>query len=403
MKPKEIRLFDFVEGKSVKVTREIAAIRGDEKGPNIVFIGGMHGNEPTGVLALYRVMSQLEKLRPLLSGNVYALTGNLTALERGERFIVNDLNRIWQADMVEKARKRDYHPDEIINEVEEQIELWSYIDRLLSESNEKFFFVDLHTTSVKSEPFIFMSDTLMNRKFIKNTPVPVVIGIEEHLNEPLLSYVNELGYPSLAFEGGQHVDPESVRNHEAMIWLSLVHGGLMKKMEVPGYKKHYHQLFHATEGNKKVYEIRMRQGLHPGDDFKMIPGFENFQKVKKGELLANLNGHLIKANENAQIFMPLYQDQGDDGFFIIRKIARFWLAVSYVFRRLRLYKLLVILPGVRPFMGSDHVMVVNRKVAKWYSMEILHLMGYRRKKKQGFLTLFIRRKYDHSGPWKGKK
>jgi len=402
LKPKEIRLFDFVEGKSVKVTREIAAIKGDREGPGIVFIGGMHGNEPTGVLALYRVMSRLEKLRPLISGNIYALTGNLSALERGERYIVNDLNRIWQADMVERARKKDYRPEEIINEVEEQIELWSYIDKLLQGSDKKFYFVDLHTTSVKSEPFIFMSDTLMNRKFIRKTPVPVVIGIEEHLNEPLLSYVNELGYPSLAFEGGQHVDPESVRNHEAMIWLSLVHGGLMKKMEVPKFEKYYHQLYHATEGNKKVYEIRMRQGLHPGDEFKMLPGFENFQKVKKGEALANLNGHLLKANENARIFMPLYQDQGDDGFFVIRKIARFWLGVSYVFRRLRLYKLLSILPGVRQFMGSDHVMVVNRKVAKWYSVELLHLMGYRRKKKQGFLTLFIRRKHDHSGPWRKK-
>ncbi|MEM9053396.1 MAG: succinylglutamate desuccinylase/aspartoacylase family protein, partial [Bacteroidota bacterium] len=122
MKPKEIKLFDFIEGKSVKVKREIAAIRGDKPGPNIVFIGGMHGNEPTGVLALYHVMRQLEQLKPLISGSVYAVVGNLTALEKGERFIVNDLNRIWQADMVEKARNRDYHPDEIINEVEEQVE-----------------------------------------------------------------------------------------------------------------------------------------------------------------------------------------------------------------------------------------------------------------------------------------
>jgi predicted deacylase len=403
LKPKKITLFDFVEGESVTVSREIAAIKGDHPGPNMVFIGGMHGNEPTGVLALNRVMRELRKLKPLLHGNVYALTGNLTALEKGERYILNDLNRIWQPDMVERAMKKDYHPDEMIHEVEEQIELWAYIDRLLQSSSEKFYFVDLHTTSVRSCPFIFMSDTLMNRKFIKKVPIPVVIGIEEHLSEPLLSYVNELGYPSLAFEGGQHNDPESVRNHESMIWMSLVSAGIMRKIEVPQYRKHYHQLYYAAEGNRKVYEIRMRQGLQPGDTFKMKPGFENFQKIKKGEPLATLNGHSLHANENARIFMPLYQKQGDDGFFIIRKIARFWLWVSYVFRRLHFYKLLGFLPGVRRFMKSDHVMVVNRKVAKWYSVEILHLMGYRRKKKQGFLTLFIRRKYDYAGPKRSKK
>jgi hypothetical protein len=215
--------------------------------------------------------------------------------------------------------------------------------------------------------------------------------------------VNELGFPSLAFEGGQHTDPESVRNHEAMIWLSLVNGGLMKRVEVPKYKKYYHQLFHATEGNKKVYEIRRRQGLEPTDEFKMNAGFENFQKLKKGQPLATLNGKVLKAHENAQIFMPLYQAKGDDGFFVIKKIARFWLGVSYVFRRLNLYRFLSLLPGVRRFMDSPNVMVVNRNVAKWYSVELLHLMGYRRKKEQDNLTLFIRRKYDLRGPWSRKK
>jgi len=400
LKPKEIKLFDFIEGKSVRIKREIAAIEGDKPGNHIVFIGGMHGNEPTGVLALHRVMRKLERLKPLISGSIYALVGNLTALEKGERFIVNDLNRIWQADMVEKARNRDYLPDEIINEVEEQIELWGYLDNLLKTKKEKFYFVDLHTTSVKSEPFIFMSDTLMNRKFIKNMPVPVVIGIEEYLDEPLLSYVNDLGYPSLAFEGGQHTDAESVQNHEAMIWLSLVNGGFLKKMEVPKYHKHFHQLFHSTEGNKKVYEIRTRQGLYPDDDFKMNAGFENFQKIQKGQPLALLNGQVIKAKEKAQIFMPLYQSKGDDGFFIVKKIARFWLGVSFIFRMLNLYRILGLLPGVRKFMGNNHIMVVNKDIAKWYSVEILHLMGYRRKKKQGNLTLFIRREYDLHGPWK---
>lgn len=402
LKHKEIRIFDFVEGHSVQVKREIAAIKGDNDGPNLVFIGGMHGNEPTGVLALHRVMEQLHQLKPLISGNVYALVGNLTALERGERFIVDDLNRVWQADRVEKARKRDYHPDEIINEVEEQIELWAYIDNLLKKSDRKFYFVDLHTTSVKSEPFLFMSDTLMNRQFIKKMPVPVVIGIEEHLDEPLLSYVNDLGFPSLAFEGGQHMDSESVRNHEAMIWLSLVNAGLMKKIEVPRYQKFYHQLYHATEGNKKVYEIRTRQAIEPGDDFKMLSGFENFQAIKKDQPLATLNTRQILAEENSQIFMPLYQDKGDDGFFIIKKIARFWLAVSFVFRRLNLYRILGFLPGVRRYMGSDHVMVVDQQIAKLYSVEILHLMGFRRKKKQGHHTLFMRRKYDLKGPWSDK-
>jgi len=255
LKAKKITLFDFVEGHSVNISREIARIESPAQGPNVVFIGGMHGNEPTGVLALNRVCRQLEKLQPLIKGNVYALAGNLTALERGERFIVNDLNRIWQPDMVERAIKRDYHPDEIIHEVEEQIELWGIIDDLMARKKGPFIFIDLHTTSVNTVPFITMSDTIMNRSIARKIPVPVVIGIEEHLSEPLLSYVNELGCISMAFEGGQHSDPESVRNHEALIWQILVHAGVMKKIEIPKYNKHVQILMHNAELNHSVYEI----------------------------------------------------------------------------------------------------------------------------------------------------
>ncbi len=397
---RSIRLFDFVEGEAIQVSREIASIRTKADGPNVIFIGGMHGNEPTGVLALAHVMRHVKRLQPLLKGNVYALVGNLTALERGERFIEKDLNRIWHAEHVERARKRDYHPTEIINEVEEQIELWGIIDELMQENPGPFFFVDLHTTSVKSVPFITMSDTIMNRQFSNKVPVPVVIGIEEYLSEPLLSYVNELGCVSMAFEGGQHGEAESVQNHEAMIWLSLVYSGVMKKMEIPHFKKHYEQLLNAAKGDRKVYEIRYRQHIAAGDIFQMLPGFVNFQSIKRDQPLAKHNGQTLRATEDGMIFMPLYQAQGNDGYFTIRHIKRIWLYVSYLFRGLGLYRMLRFLPGVRCYMQSDEMMVVDKSIARWYSTEILHLMGYRRKKKYGDLTLFIRRKYDFRGPGK---
>ena len=398
LKPKKITLFDFIEGRSVKLSREIARIETSETGPNIVFIGGMHGNEPSGVLALHHICSQLEKLEPLIHGNIYALAGNLTALEKGERYIVNDLNRIWQPDKVERALRRDYHPDEMINEIEEQIELWGIIDDLMNKKSGPFIFVDLHTTSVKTVPFITMSDTIMNRQLAKKIPVPVVIGIEEHLNEPLLSYVNDLGFVSMAFEAGQHSDPESVRNHESLIWLILAYSGVMKKIEIPKFKKYYHLLMHNSERNHSVYEIRSRYGLEPGDRFQMLPGFDNFQPIQEGQKLAKLNGQYLTAPEDGMMFMPLYQSQGDDGYFVIRKIAKFWLGVSFLLRRFHFHHVLPVLPGVRKYMKSDNVMIVDTDVARWYSKQILHLMGFRRKKSEGEYTLYIRRKYDYAGP-----
>jgi succinylglutamate desuccinylase len=398
MKSKTITLYDFVEGQAVFISRTIASIKAKKAGPNIVFIGGMHGNEPTGVIALNHIMQKVQRLQPLLRGNVFALAGNLSALEKGERYIQKDLNRIWQPEQVERAKRRDFHPDELIAEVEEQIELWAAIDQLMSENQGEFFFVDLHTTSTRSAPFIAMSDTIMNRRFIRNIPVPVVIGIEEYLTEPLLSYLNELGCVSVAFEGGQHSDIASVLNHEAFILLCLQRAGILKKVEISELKTCRKRLKYASGTNKYVYDVRMRQALEPGDVFQMMPGFDNFSPVQKGQALARHNGHTLRAIEKGYIFMPLYQSKGEDAYFLIRRIARFWLAVSYLFRRFSLYKILRLLPGVRPFMKSEHMLIVNGDVARWFSLEILHLMGYRRKKKQGDFTLYIRRKYDFKGP-----
>jgi succinylglutamate desuccinylase len=51
----------------------------------------------------------------------------------------------------------------------------------------------------------------------------------------------------------------------------------------------------------------------------MHPGFTNFQKVKKGELLAHDNKGEIICPHVGLILMPLYQKQGEDGFFLIRE------------------------------------------------------------------------------------
>ena len=39
---------------------------------------------------------------------------------------------------------------------------------------------------------------------------PIVLGIEEYLQGPLLSYINTLGYVSLGFESGQHDNKQAI-------------------------------------------------------------------------------------------------------------------------------------------------------------------------------------------------
>jgi len=57
----------------------IASIRGSLPGPTLIILGGIHGNEPAGVLAAERVWLRMQKRRAALHGEVVLLRGNTRA------------------------------------------------------------------------------------------------------------------------------------------------------------------------------------------------------------------------------------------------------------------------------------------------------------------------------------
>ena len=77
--------------------------------------------------------------------------------------------------------------------------------------------------------------------------------------------------------------------------------------------------------------------------------------------------------------MPLYQDQGDDGVFIIRKIPSFYLVLSKILRKIRLDRILPWLPGVKRVSESSNILAVNLKIARFLTKPFLHLLGFRSK------------------------
>jgi hypothetical protein len=107
--------------------------------------------------------------------------------------------------------------------------------------------------------------------------------------------------------------------------------------------------------------------------------------------LAENNQGSIKAQENGRIFMPLYQAQGNDGYFLIRPIARFWLKLSKVLRRWRAERVLTWLPGVRRLQDEQNTVTVNTRIAKFKVREFLHLLGYRLQGVEGNTMRFSRR------------
>ncbi len=388
--------------KEITVDREIGRFGSSRRGPTVILFGGIHGNEPSGVFALHKVFKALHRHQPAMAGRVIGLTGNMAALSRGERYIERDLNRLWSREQIDLLRNNGLNGQSQVPDIMEQADIFQAIERIFREEQGPYYFIDLHTTSAPSPPFITLNDNLRNREFAMRIPVPIILGIEEFLNGPLMSYINELGHIALGFEAGSHDAAQSIDNHESCVWLVLRATGLLEKKDIPAFREHYDNLAAQSNDGKHVFEIRFRYHRTAHENFIMRPGYENFQPVKKGEVLAENDKGPIHACESGRIFLPLYQKQGEDGFFIIREINPFWLKVSARLRRYNVDRLLRYFPGITIDPDQPKRFRINRRIARWKVVDLFHLLGYRREKSTERYHYFTRRGFDTVAPDSGE-
>ncbi len=358
------------------IERFLGEIVGDPNGPTIILTAGIHGNEPAGIFGVKQVLKAFNAQNIAFSGSIVALAGNLCALKVGERFCKQDLNRMWSEDAIEEVTSQDR--EDLKDDHKQQVELWEAIQEILNTHSGPFYFMDIHTTSSESIPFLTINDSLLNREFTAQYPLPIVLGIEEFLDGPLLSYINSLGYVAFGFEAGEHWNAKSIDNSIAFIYLSLVFTGIISKSDI-NYSHYYNTLKNCTLGNAKCFEIFYRYQIKPYEEFIMQPGFLNFIPINKSQHLANSNTKPVYASKKAQIFMPLYQGKGDDGFFLIKPIPSFFLKLSAKLRRIRADRLLVLLPGVTWYNPSRSKLQIDTRVARFFRRNMLHLLGYRSK------------------------
>src|SRR5258706_2050547 len=162
----------------MRFTRQMGQARGDREGPTLIVVGGIHGNEPAGLIGARRVLDRLERDNRGLRGELIVFSGNRAALELGRRYQVKDLNRQWSdAQIVALRRKTDLDAED-----REQRELLSAIEDTMGRARGDVYFMDLHTTSAAGIPFVLFGDTLRQRRFAFSLPLPVIIGLEEQVD-----------------------------------------------------------------------------------------------------------------------------------------------------------------------------------------------------------------------------
>lgn len=375
--------------------RRIGSYGGQGPGPSIVAVCGIHGNERAGVRAAEMVLEGLHARRPPFRGEFVAIGGNLAALARNTRFVDKDLNRVWTPEGVLAVRSRKGAPG-AASEDGEQFEILEVLEGVFARQKGPIYFLDLHTSSADGPPFATMGDTLRNRAFVTRLPVPVILGLEEQIDGALLEWVNNLGHITMGVEAGRHDHVGSVECHEAILWLCLIAAGCLEEDDVPEAAEYRERVRRASNGIPGIVEIRHRHAIRPEDGFRMNPGYVNYAPIRRGEVLGVDAKGPVRAREGGIILLPLYQGQGDDGFFIGRQVRPFWLKLSALLRHLGLTMWPRLLPGVRRHPKLAGTLIVDTRVARFYPLDLFHLLGYRKRRWSG-RTLIVTRRNEELG------
>jgi succinylglutamate desuccinylase len=300
---------------------------GGEPGPLFICMAGMHGNEVAGVLALQTVMQLLDRepyVNPgfVFKGRLLALLGNTRAYFQRKRFIEKDINRQWSRENIAKINQsppwalqaEDLEIKELLFIIESEIEAYK---------PDRIVMLDLHTTSASGGIFAIATDHPESIRIAMELHAPVITGMLRGLRGTTLHYFTGENFKSpvasAAFEAGQHDDPLSVNRCIAAIINCMRSIGSVRPEDVEN--KHDDLLKEYAKDLPKIADLISVHSITAADEFEMKPGYQNFQPVAKGEILARDRNGFIRSPVDGLILMPLYQPQGSDGFFLIKKIA----------------------------------------------------------------------------------
>lgn len=309
-------------------SRVIARYKGHRRGPLLIVLGGIHGNEKAGAKAI-RLVKKMLDVEPitkpdfLYSGNFIGLLGNVEAGKQKVRFIDRDLNRLWTKDNIKLAMSHDLKIQSVLEYRELRQLYTTIIDQIERYSPSKVLLLDLHTTSSDGGIFSIPSRDQESVRIAECLHAPVIHEILDGVEGTTLHFFQKMEIQgvqvtSVTFEAGQHKDPQSVNRCVAAILASMRAIGAV---EVAAIESIHDQTLieYSAKLPKKCRHI-YKHSIKSGDHFKMEEGFLNFQKIKKGELLASDVDGPIYAKSDGRILMPLYQKKGEDGFFVIEDV-----------------------------------------------------------------------------------
>ena len=248
-------------------------------GPRVLLLGGVHGEEKPGVLALERLVAEFQSGRLSLARGQLTVVprANREAVERGLHFVDENLNRAVRPHAAPANHERRL--------AAELAALIAAHDAVL----------DLHGTQAPTVPFVFLDD--------ESVPVrgwAEALGAEHILTGwPALyagsdaltttGFAQTLGKRALTVEAGQNDDPGAAEFAFDAARRAIAHFGLII----------------GTPRRPKPKALRLTTVVRREKEGQFARPWKNFEPVTKGEVLARYAGGAeLTASEDGVIVMP---------------------------------------------------------------------------------------------------
>lgn len=256
-------------------------IKGNSNGPCVVIMGGLHGNEPIGVMVIEALKKLLKPQK--IKGEIYLILGNPQAYKANKRFIDCDLNRIFHLNFGKKLNTEEKRALEIAP--------------ILKKAN---YLLDIHSTQKPSIPFIYTAAKASHFKLAKIFATKFIVsGSKKFKNKKFTvstdNFVDKHGGIGITYESGWNEDLTKLSEtlEKTKEFLNKIKVAFINKKNGKSSKA------------AKTNFLEVQQTLIPKSQyFKFTKDYTNFDIVKSGKTIAKEQNKSIRRPYDCYIVFP---------------------------------------------------------------------------------------------------
>lgn len=268
----------------VTLASSVFQVTGQARGPRVVIMGGVHGDEPCGYLAVRELLRLIAAgAITIRAGTLVLAIGNEAALVTKTRAVGANLNRLFREPSVELSPCYERDRAEVLKEI----------------LRPAAYLLDLHAVSREAPPYIMCEDAIV--PFASTLGCPTIVVGWNSLGDDSIAgdtenYVNKHGGVGITVENGQRTWEGG-----AAYAFGLAQRFLRKLAIIDEARAAFADTDSCAEPS--VYHLFQVQNLED-PSFRYARPWKSFDFVAAGTVIGSDLRRDIVADEDCYIIMP---------------------------------------------------------------------------------------------------